>query len=542
MLQSARQGRGSPPTRPRPGPVGGRICAGGLCPHRNLCPGASRGGPRDTRAQVSRQPGAQRGAVHGDKRPHHLARPESLPEAVAPKAAAVPLNETIGFATEYKQKRYLLEDPQGDVSLIVFTRHIPKVLLKVQLGLESMPLRSSPPGEFGLNPIVQEEKPPELTEKEIEDLDLPEEVKETLRVEIKNRGLTLDGRKNPIRVREMAAMFTRILAEEMVGGIMPQYGTPHTWSRLFVEQYKSRFENRPYTWFSKHLLALSSGVTSRLMVTDKELDLLKYILSRPDNSITIHELFRESYRLNNGDVYLTLLTMENILSEYWRSPQRENRAVTRKLSAITNHYNGKDKFGTWYHLVGTMLYGYVSGGFSAGLVGWIENLGSRTLSGADGKTQKGYVNVKGAAVGAMLKDIVEQRKYLEFNPDGRDSLNPATYLDLTEDFRDRLHVAFSKEIQATLSQGLLYLKSTERDYLGCSLDVIPDFGEGLNSEYRETRTGFSLPRGKEVLTPVPLPRPTLQVRAFLTGCQVGGDIAVKAADPWARRNRESQGP
>ena len=109
---------------------------------------------------------------------------------------------------------------------------------------------------------------------------------------------------------------------------------------------------------SKILMCLATATSARFMYVGQEVPLIDWILSRQDNSVTIEQLFEESYNLNKGNVYLTVLTIENVLSDSTFEADREKTAVNRKLSDL--YAGSPNKFGDWYHLFGTMLAGYAN--------------------------------------------------------------------------------------------------------------------------------------------------------------------------------------
>ena len=76
---------------------------------------------------------------------------------------------------------------------------------------------------------------------------------------------------------------------------------------------------------------------------------------------------------------------------------------------IANGYNyDSDRYGTWYHLFGMMLYGYVKDGTHANFIGRVEALGSNVLSRHSvDKTQKQWMNKEGGFVGQNLKKLVK---------------------------------------------------------------------------------------------------------------------------------------
>ena len=158
-----------------------------------------------------------------------------------------------------------------------------------------------------------------------------------------------------------------------------------------------------FSRMSKLLIALSRGATSSYLMTGTEEQLKDYLLSRPQNSVTLEEMFRASYRIVQGDVYLALLAVENILSREWLRPGRSKRALTTKLKDIINFNYRTDKFGSWHHLFGIMLYGYAEGGLKAVAVGKIETLGSQIMGRFADEKQESFINSRGDRIGANVR-------------------------------------------------------------------------------------------------------------------------------------------
>jgi hypothetical protein len=428
------------------------------------------------------------------------------------------VNGALEFAREYRQVAYQRHDIQSDVALAVYTKSIPKTLFQVLFGIVHD--NGNPAGGTysDINPVVEDAPAPRPTEAQINALDIPQDEKERLIVELHNSQLQLEGRVNPFRKKEMLAMMTQIMTEERAAGLEPKYGEPHEWSPEFIQYCKDTGEVFPLN-FTKLLTALATGVTSRHFKTGTEADLINYILTRPDGSITLHEMFRASYRLNKGDVYLTILTIENILSDNWRHPQRDKLAVTRKLANISNFYQGKgDKYGAWYHLHGIMLYGYVRGGFRAALIGGIESQGSHVLGHGENEQQEDYVNSVGGKIGAALAKIVNEKTYLSFKAD-KNYCDQEVYLNLHEDFRDRLEYVESKDFKAELSEDRMWLRALSRDYLDCHVEIIyNDFSGNLNSDYIVKKDHVNFKKGKDVPIYINTVNELTKARAFISGC------------------------
>ena len=426
------------------------------------------------------------------------------------------VDRSLRFAVSYRLDKYQPEDHQGDVSLLAIAGRVPKAMVKVATG-GHMPVDGTTHPYEDLNPLVKPDDPPP-SDQEILDRRLPAAQTERLLVEARNKRLVLEGRRDPIKVPAMTKMFTQIFAEEAAKGVPPKLGKPLGWSREFLAEDRERPELQPYARVSKLLIALSCGLTSKFMPTDHERRLIAYILGRPDRSVTFAQLFRESYELNDGDVYLALLTCENVLSEFWLTPQRENRAVTRKLAPITNVYDGRgDIYGTWYHFTGTLLYSYVTNGKIAGSVAHTESMGSNILSNGMLKPQKVWANREGAVLGEKVRDALVRRDYLGFNGGGVDWTDPKVYQNLSEDFRDRIAVVESADFSAAVSKGAVELKSLNGDHENCKVELMPDSGSGFDSDKTAVVDKASFKKGAAA-TVYKFSRGVKKVRIFIGGC------------------------
>lgn len=149
---------------------------------------------------------------------------------------------------------------------------------------------------------------------------------------------------------DMESTLKRLEAIMKNGEYRISLGTMHRWASSDLFSAKSLA--------SKLLMCLATATSSRFMYVGKEVDLIKWILSQPDNSVTIERIFNESYSLNEGNVYLTILTIENVLSDSTFEAEREKTAVNQKLADL--YAGSPNKFGDWYHLFGTMLAGYAN--------------------------------------------------------------------------------------------------------------------------------------------------------------------------------------
>jgi len=431
------------------------------------------------------------------------------------------IDGTLDFSRKYRQLEYRRHDLQSDVALAVYTKNLPKVLFQVLFGIAED--NGNPAGGTysDQNPVVQDPPVAMPTESDIMALDVPEDEKQRLLVQLRNSKLHIEGRINPFRKGEMLKMYQQILVEERAAGLEPKFGLPHEWSPEFMAYCKDKGEMIPLV-FTKLLTALASGVTSRHFKTGTEADLIGYILSRQDASVTMDQLFRASYRLAGGDVYLAILAIENILGDNWRHPDRDKLAVTRKLASISNFYQGKgDKYGAWYHFHGIMLYGYVRGGFRAALIGGIETAGSHVLGSAhDGsdEQQEDYVNSTGGKIGARLAKVLRERIFEAFTPD-KNYCDPNVYLDLSEDFRDRIEYVESTDFKAELDEARMWLKPLYRDYLDCHVEIIyNDYSGQLNSKYIVKKDHVDFKKGKSKPILINSVHELVKARAFISGC------------------------
>ena len=431
------------------------------------------------------------------------------------------IDGTIDFARQYRQAAYQRHDLQSDVALAVYTKNLPKVLFQVLFGIAED--NGNPDGGTysDQNPVVQDPPVAMPTEADILALDIPEDEKQRLLVQLRNSKLHIEGRINPFRKKEMLKMYQQIIVEERARGLQPSFGLPHEWSPEFMKYCREKGEIIPLT-FTKLLTALASGVTSRHFKTGTEAELINFILSREEGSVTMDQLFRASYRLAGGDVYLAILTIENILGDNWRHPDRDKLAVTRKLASISNFYQGKgDKYGAWYHFHGIMLYGYVRGGFRAALIGGIETAGSHVLGSAhdaSDEQQEDYVNSTGGKIGARLAKVLRERLFETFTAD-RNYCDPNVYLDLSEDFRDRIEYVESTDFKVTLDEARMWLKPLSRDYLDCHVEIIyNDYSGQLNSKYIVKKDHVDFKKGKSKAILINPLHELVKARAFISGC------------------------
>lgn len=207
--------------------------------------------------------------------------------------------------------------------------------------------------------------------------------------------------------------------------IVPVIGEEHRWSPE-AQRYLSygfwhrlwRFgtgkqQDRPVPLFkrTKLFLCLACGWTSRFCVTGQEEELARWILSCPDRSVQIHQLFEESYVLNRGNLYLTFLCCENVLCGQPHRAGRSSDPLQQKLTYIRNDSPPLgDNYGAWYHFYGIALYGMLRAGVVSRMVADTEILGSYIYEGAD--RQETLINRHGARFGRRFRKMIADGSWL----------------------------------------------------------------------------------------------------------------------------------
>lgn len=173
---------------------------------------------------------------------------------------------------------------------------------------------------------------------------------------------------------------------------------------------------------TKLFLCLACGYTSRFCFTGCEKALREYIMGRPERSIQLDELFEASYILNRGDVYMALLTCENLLAGMPHKSGRNSDPMHRKLAYIRHDSEELgDNYGAWYHFFGIALYGLVRPDFVSVIVADTESFGSFFMEGPD--PQEDRVNHYGAIFGARFRKMIENGSWWLRGSD-TDYMNP----------------------------------------------------------------------------------------------------------------------
>lgn len=185
----------------------------------------------------------------------------------------------------------------------------------------------------------------------------------------------------------------KIIRNEQARGLHASFGRIHTWSAGRTSE------------LSKIIMALATASSSRFLYVGHEEELIEWIKTRPDNSVSIEALFHKSYILNGGNVYLTLLTIENVLSDATFEENRENTAVNRKLADL--YAGSPNKFGDWYHMFGTMLAGYV--GEPARLIAKLYGIYRRISRGKAAEKATMAADKVGADMGVELRGFVSEK-------------------------------------------------------------------------------------------------------------------------------------
>ena len=206
--------------------------------------------------------------------------------------------------------------------------------------------------------------------------------------------------------------------------IVPTPGQEHDWSPEAKDYLLYGFWHRlgrhilgkqqdfpsPFVVGSKLFLCLACGWTARYCVTGQEKALTKRIMGYPDRGVQLHNLFEESYILNDGNLYLTFLTCENVLAGDPHRKNRQNDPMQKKLAYI--RHDSKeigDNYGAWYHLFGIALYGMLRTNLTSRSIAEIESLGSYLYEGSD--KQETYINRYGAIFGIKLKKMMKHETW-----------------------------------------------------------------------------------------------------------------------------------
>ena len=333
----------------------------------------------------------------------------------------------------YQQFNYQLNDPRGDLLLLKSTH---------DLLINQIPgyVKENFKGKGGVTAIELQAKKEKAYQKFPQYISLAETknilIEDFIPFNPEHHPTALEGKKAPFNAKNLTLMMKQVIAEEFkFTAIIPHQGKIHIWSPETHKKLKKEYEFLGR--MNKLLVVLSKGSSSRYLMTETEDLMIEYILSRPIKSINLEEMFRASYRINKGDLYLTFLTVENVLSAFWITPQREKRAVTTRLKDITNYNYQTDKFGAWYHLFGMLLYGHAYGASNAKLVSIAEAVSDKMMTGFVNDRQENIINKVGGKTGANLNKFIANKEYMNFEINSKYVVEEF-YMDLNEDFSKRV--------------------------------------------------------------------------------------------------------
>jgi len=226
--------------------------------------------------------------------------------------------------------------------------------------------------------------------------------------------------------------------------IFPTLGEEHKWSPEASQYLAYGFWHRlgrhwagkqkdfpaPTFGTSKLLVCLACGWTSRYCVTGREEALRERMLTYPDRGIEPHNLFEESYVLNRGNLYLTFLTCENVLTAMPFRPRRSDDPIQRRLAYIRHDSRELgDNYGAWYHFFGIALYSMMRPDNVGVFVADTESFGSFFYEGPD--PQEDRINHYGAIFGSRFRKMLEDAAWWLTGPQDRtDYLVPNNLLSL----------------------------------------------------------------------------------------------------------------
>ena len=227
------------------------------------------------------------------------------------------------------------------------------------------------------------------------------------------------GNSMPIDYDQLLNSFAGIMRQHFPS-VIPILGEEHEWSEEAKEYLRCGYWHRlgrrlsnkqqdfpcPTLGSSKLLVCLACGWTSRYCISGMETALTERLMSYPDHSISLHDVFEESYILNGGNIYLTFLTCENVLAAYPHRKGRENDPLQQKLSYI--RHDSKeigDNYGAWYHFFGATLYGILRPECTSRFVAGTESAGSFLFEGPD--PQEDLINRLGAMFGHEFRTMLD---------------------------------------------------------------------------------------------------------------------------------------
>jgi hypothetical protein len=342
----------------------------------------------------------------------------------------------------YQQTQYKSVDPVGDRALVnLHNRNLKMIFYVVTQQNQKLQERRQRSQEIiqelgsfyeydDYDPIDTDYNPSKVwTPERIASLDsASEKAKESLLKFALDTEFSFESRHKPFDSQKMLSMFLQVIYEEQKNSSLKAFSsTPHAWSKEFLQD-TTLIRGHSSLAFSKLLVALAHGVSSKFLVTGQEPALAAWVRAQNYNSITLDAMFRASYRLHKGDVYLSLLGITNILSRNWSSPGRNQRSLVSRLKPFTLTLNDEDTFGHWYHFFGVLTYGFAEGKLKSFLVAKTESFGSFIMSRGAPEYQENFVNSRGAIVGSELKSWLSSDPELKRFIAAPENTDPSVYL------------------------------------------------------------------------------------------------------------------
>lgn len=221
--------------------------------------------------------------------------------------------------------------------------------------------------------------------------------------DILSNSLGRDSWKRPIKAKNVFKNIVNSIEHiKKTKSIFPKHTHFHEYSDQFKNLAKKNKWRLP---FKKLTVSLMTATTSIFLPTGHEKKLKNWLMKQKEESVHFISLFEKSYLLNNGHLYYSLLTINNVLSKDWLALDRNNLPWIKALKNFTLQKSGEgDKFGAWYHLWGAILFGYYKPHLAP-----IIMIGEVIISLLDPNNpfasdiQESYVNFAGAKIGKLLR-------------------------------------------------------------------------------------------------------------------------------------------
>ncbi len=352
----------------------------------------------------------------------------------------------------YRQKDYRFHDPMADYSLgimldvtlkqIQWSMFAPEKLEEFRRNIRAARAeveREPGMGAFDPEPNqyhaaaklaeVRRRRALALLTPSLKDAGLETEAAEAVRERILSGDASIEGERNPIRVDAFVAMLLQVIREES-SRRPPRAGEIHAWS----DEYRCGHYRRALFRGSKLLGALGRGDTWRYLRTNHDDAFRAWLSQQAPYGVSPDKLFREAYRRADGDVYLALLSIQNVFARYWTVPKRDDLKHVASLAPVFHQLGvGADHMGPLYHFWGMVLYGYAEGAIASSLIGRIEGIGSQIMSRGVPERQEDHANLTGGWIGAALRKAVAKGAFLS-DPPNAQATGASSYLSGGESF------------------------------------------------------------------------------------------------------------